>query len=103
MDLNEDIIEDFKCALTNDDEPHYVIKPITLKCGHCVCKDCISLKVANSIATECKICHKITDRDISNDDESILANKAIKSHIAGLFVSIKNQFRKSLNMLQGIV
>ena len=38
--ISEDILEEQKCALS--DQEHFIVEPITLpNCGHSVCKKCI--------------------------------------------------------------
>ena len=42
---------DLKCGITDD---HIVREPISLSCGHCICKNCVpDIQEAN---INCKIC-----------------------------------------------
>ena len=47
----EELLEKLKCAVS--DEEHFIIKPISLACGHLVSKTCIR----NMRELKCKICY----------------------------------------------
>ena len=51
---NDDSLDEFKCALS-DDCLHFLIDPIVLiNCGHSACKSCILNE--NSRKVTCKVC-----------------------------------------------
>jgi hypothetical protein len=83
MNLNE-IFSQLKCALTND---HIVREPIHLCCGHCICKLCIP--IIDKI--ECQICGFVTNKNLRNENESILINAMIKFHLAALYDDLEKK------------
>ena len=46
---------DLQCGLTND---HIVREPISLTCGHCICKKCVN----DRAKIICRICSEETDK-----------------------------------------
>lgn len=95
--MANNLIEEFRCALSS--QPHYFIKPVSLVCGHCVCRDCIP-KEEN--ITMCLICNTITTQDIRNSNESIMAKKAMKMSMQELLESMQVHFFGSLQKLKGL-
>lgn len=93
-----DLLQDFRCAYS--EQFHYFVQPIALDCGHCICKTCIAQdKTVHSI--RCKICNEVTEKDLNKVKETVVAKKAILSHIHQLLVSIEKQFENSLEKLDG--
>jgi hypothetical protein len=68
---SNNLIENFKCASLKYD--HIVQEPLSLNCGHCICKTC-SVKEKKLY---CKTCNKLTDRDMKDENESIVFNTII--------------------------
>lgn len=89
--------EEFECALSLD--KHIVKEPISLQCGHCICKSCIPLE-SNAKNNTCKVCGKVNDRDLTLDSESIAIKKAIKRNLYGLLSVIVKQLEKSIENLK---
>ena len=78
------ILENFICGLARTQD-HFVIEPILLtNCGHHVCKKCIAGMKKKVI---CK-CGAITERDLSNDKESVAINNMIKVYLKDIFEAI---------------
>ena len=70
---------DLQCGLTND---HIVRGPISLGCGHWICKKCVS----DQAKIKCCICSEETDKsELGVDRESALVINIIKRSITGLF------------------
>jgi hypothetical protein len=89
---SNNLIENLKCALLNYD--HIVQEPLSLNCGHCICKTC-SVKENKFY---CKICNKITDREMKDENESIVFNTIIYQYLPELFVELE---KKASNRLKG--
>ena len=76
---------DLKCGLTND---HVVKEPISLLCGHFICKKCFH----DRIKIECKICSIETNRlELQSITESAPAIKRIKTNLDGLFDDLEKR------------
>ena len=68
-----DLLRELYCGLTND---HVVKEPISLSCGHSICKAC----VPDQVKIKCKICREETDKSkLEMNKESILVKHSIKS------------------------
>ena len=75
------------CGLSKDG--HFVKNPIVLtNCGHHVCKSCLPDKCHQTIKCNCGV---ITERDFTNDSESLIANHMIKIVLSSLFEEIENK------------
>ena len=68
-----DLLRELYCGLTND---HVVKEPISLSCGHCICKKC----VPDQVKIKCKICSIETDKsNLQINTESAPIKRMIKS------------------------
>ena len=97
MNLNE-VSKNFKCALSNDD--HVAQEPISLNCGHCICKSCLLKSEYQNIIT-CKLCNQVTNRDLKNEKESTLVKSMIAHFLSQLFVELENKTSEGVNKLKG--
>ena len=78
-----EILRQLYCDLTND---HIVREPISLSCGHCVCKTpCLT----DQSRIKCKICNLETK--LENHVESIPIKKLIKSYLYPLFEELEKR------------
>lgn len=57
VDQKEDNI--FHCALCNS----LYVEPVTLDCGHTLCKSCILPDTASTQVVDCKLCGRVTNHD----------------------------------------
>ena len=84
------------CALSHADDNHFLIKPVTLLCGHAVCYSCIgSLK-----RISCEICKKENLIDLDVVAESSIAKSLIDKSLDELFVEIKKRFERLFNQFE---
>jgi hypothetical protein len=93
--ISDGTLEEFECVISVD--RHFISHPITLSCGHHICKKCIPL---NNIV-KCNRCKIITIRDINNDIESKLFKNAFKFSINELYSIIERSFAESLSRFNG--
>jgi hypothetical protein len=89
---------DFYCALAEDQ--HFIEAPISLSCGHSICKDCIPA-VDPSIV--CKICNKQNIINLAVAEENLTINKLISLKLAELFQCINIRIRDSRESLKGLI
>ena len=80
------------CGLTND---HIVKEPISLSCGHCICKrPCLTYQKR----FRCKICSVETDEsELNADMESDPIKQMIKSDLSGLFQELEKRVTHEIN------
>ena len=77
---------DLQCGLTND---HIVREPISLECGHTICKK----RVNDQVKVECKICNEETDKsELRLDSESVPIKRMKLSSLSESFDRI-NSFK----------
>ena len=79
------------CGLAND---HVVKEPISLSCGHSVCKQC----VPDQLKIKCKICSEKTDKcklEISTESSPIKRMKL--SDLSGLFEELEKRATNEIN------
>ena len=94
--FNENLIE-LICSKSKNHK-HFVEKPVSLQCGHCVCKKCINQNLCETI--ECFHCGMINDRDVRYDNESVTTKRLIKLNVKSLCVEIENEMRKNILILK---
>jgi hypothetical protein len=94
-------LKSFICAAADDD--HFIIKPVTLLCGHAVCYSCIeSLKFVNRInILKCEICGKENTIDLDIVAESSIASNMINKSMNELFSDIRKRFEMLFSQFKG--
>ena len=97
--MNKPLLEIFKCALSNKE--HFLVKPITLTCGHSVCQDCISDE--NTIEINCKICDLVSKQDFKTFSVSEIAQQALSMSISDIFQILAKETTDGLSDLKGKV
>ena len=84
-----EILRQLYCALTND---HIVREPISLSCGHCICKTpCLT----DQMRIKCTICN--LDTKLENRVESIPIKNMIKSSLSPLFEELEKRATNEIN------
>ena len=86
-----------KSALS--DEEHFLIKPITVSCGHSACKNCIPIESNEEI--KCKICYSVSEKCFSNY-VSKGAQQALKFCFDDIFQILEKETSVRLSELKGI-
>ena len=96
--MKNQILGLLKCALSN--EEHFLIKPVTLTCGHSVCQDCILEENTNEI--KCKICFLVSEQqDFSKFPVSKLDQQALSLYMCDIFQVLEKETTDRLNKLKG--
>ena len=87
-----EILRQLYCDLTND---HIVREPISLSCGHCVCKTpCLT----DQTRIKCKICNLETDKsELRVGSESTPIKIMIKSFLSPLFEELEKRATNEIN------
>ena len=89
-------LNDLQCGLSND---HVVKEPISLLCGHCICKQCVP--DIQEVIIKCKICSKQTEKsELRIDSESIPIKNSIKRCLSGLFDDLEKRTTDGINSLK---
>jgi hypothetical protein len=85
---------ELNCGLSND---HIVKEPISLSCGHCICKTCVT----DQNVINCKICSKTTNKsELIWDKESFPFKKMIKYYLSELFEDLDKRTAHGISMLK---
>ena len=96
--ISEDILEELKCAASNDE--HFIVGPITLpRCGHSICKKCIPKD--DIIEIECKLCGLISKQDFRQFEISRGTQRFLQIHLEGVFKIIETDISLKLTELKG--
>lgn len=89
MDSNSFLYE-FKCAVSP--KAHYIIKPISLKCGHYACGLCVSM---NESIIKCLNCNN------STNIESTEVKISLDNYMENLFSSMKYLYQNTIDEFNG--
>ncbi len=95
--IPESVLNVLQCALSSD--KHIVTHPVTIPCGHTVCRSC--LLVSNSKLINCLECGKIIEIDLNNSSESNMLKITLKAYIEDLFKVVSDKMNNSLRVLKG--
>ena len=86
-----EILSELYCGLKND---HVVKEPISLSCGHCICKQCVH----DQVKIKCKICSVETIKSkLKIKKESLSIKRKIKSYLSGLFEELEKRATIEIN------
>ena len=94
----KDIYEKFQCSSSNND--HIVQEPISLNCGHCICKKCL-LKSKNQDKFICNICNQVTEGKFIGDKESTLVKSMITHFLSQFFIELEKKTNEGVDKLKG--
>ena len=96
--LSENILNILQCAFSND--KHIVCEPISMPCGHSICRNCINNNLAQPF--HCRFCGKsINTSSLVGFDESPAIDYIIEENIQKLYTLLEETFRKELNDFKG--
>ena len=94
--ISEERIEEIKCAFS--DEEHFLIKPISLLCGHSICQNCIP--AACTVEIRCKICDLVSKQDLTEPSISKLAQESVNFCMVDIFQILEKETKDRLNELK---
>ena len=95
--IPEKIKNSLFCALAKDE--HIFEQPITLSCGHCACKKCISKQMQ---AITCQICHEENHiNNLNQFKECLPLIDTIDAYLQDLYEIIYNKFKSAIPHLKG--
>ena len=99
MPIPEDVFNQVKCCLFNDD--HVAVEPITVSCGAIGCKQCVSTSESEEIECfSCKQKHETDDLKKSLVIRPI--ENIVKSYVSDLLEYVKINLDKTASLLEGI-
>lgn len=110
--ISQDILQTLQCGLSNDD--HILMQPVSLSCGHSVCKKCIPLNfnydgvetgcgtIHNEQINKCKLCGKQNTINLNQMNESQPVKQLLKLYLNDLFQMLEERFDESIKSLKGI-
>jgi hypothetical protein len=96
--VSQKVTNSLECAFSLD--KHISMHPITLSCGHNVCKQCVPLNGNHKIP--CYHCQKINQIDLRLCDESSSAKCLFDLVLNKLFPLIEEKFKSAISQLRGI-
>jgi hypothetical protein len=91
------LINDLRCALSQAKAQHTCSDPVTLSCGHCVCKTCFKLK--NTHEFNCLVCNR--KNTIKNPLKSSFVEAKVKLNLNQLSKNLEVEFKKILSRIPG--
>jgi hypothetical protein len=99
MSIKKELLKKIKCCL--NDDGHFVIEPVVLKCGANACKKCV---IESNITTiNCFGCNKTHEK---NDSFKTADNKTDDSFIHSfrrdLFEDLKNKLKSTAELLKSL-
>lgn len=96
MSINNDY-ELFYCGCSTD--KHFYIDPVSMSCGHHICKQCIPL-----ISTEltCCLCGKVNKINLNDMEVSLPAKALVHIYFDELLIETRKRFFDSLCNYKGI-
>ena len=97
-------LELLKCACGDGSKviKHYLKNPITLQCGHVMCRECIDAETRIKKTFKCGICNKDNKIDkMSTLTESVIISELIDCHLNEFTTSSHNLFKHVLNDANG--
>lgn len=84
-------LESIECANSHSFK-HVVEKPIAIKCGHSICKSCITHFKEEFSCFHCKKSFKL-DTNLQEMDENVAAKYIIESSLKDLFSLLEERFK----------
>ena len=93
------MIKELKCAISDDE--HFLIKPISLACGHSICQKCIL--DGHNEGIKCKICDLVSNQDLTQIQVSNEAQQAIQFNIGDIFQILEKETSDRLNELKSMI
>ena len=92
-----ELLRELYCGLTND---HVVKEPISLSCGHSICKQC----VPDQVKIKCKICSIEMDRsDIEIETESPPIKRMKLLYLSELFEELEKSATNEINSFKSLI
>jgi transcription elongation factor Elf1 len=86
----------FCCALALD--KHFIENPVTLSCGHSICKLCVPKKTEVLV---CKICGEKNEIDLNKVKESVGMKKLLSLNLCGMLQIILDRYNESVTNIEG--
>jgi hypothetical protein len=90
------LLEMIKCAVSDDE--HIYKEPVSLSCGHYICRSCIP---ASDDKISCRICGDENINNLRSSKVSAIAQFSIQSNLEKLISLTKQELRNFFQQLQG--
>ena len=99
---HEENLESLTCAAAMDE--HFIQKPISISCGHSICRNCLPFSEEKNLDMKCNICNEMNIIDnLRLVKESIPAKKLLTVYIDKLFPIVHERFDSSFKDLKGLL
>ena len=93
MSVPDFVLKQIECCLSGEDDNHFLIDPVILKCGGNACKVCVSG------SSKCLHCNKT---HLKNDYiECKSAESLIRFFVKDLFANLDDELRSTKDSLNG--
>jgi hypothetical protein len=77
---------------------HIAIEPISLSCGHVICKECIPNEDGEF---ECKTCGQLNKHNLKIAKVNLPGKEYLKLSLGNLFEQLERKYELCLNQLSG--
>ena len=100
MPIEKELLKEITCCLNNDD-PHFVIEPVLLKCSGNACRKCLT-ELSDTRIIKCLNCgHAHEKKEIINSPINTLAETIINLRINDIFQYLDNKLTILTESLKG--
>lgn len=95
--ISPETLDSIQCALSKN--RHFVEHPITMSCGHTICKKCIP-NDNNQQQLKCLICNELNEHNLNTSKESTAVKTLMRVFLNDLFYLIEDKFNTSIRQLK---
>ena len=94
-------LELIECACGGKEIKHYLKCPITLQCGHAMCRECLDALLDQNQTVKCGNCNTENEIKTNKINESHTLSKLIDFFLHDLIKSSESKFKNILNEANG--
>jgi hypothetical protein len=97
--MEDEKLNEFYCIFS--EQKHFLIDPVTISCGHSICKKCLPRE--NTTSIRCKICKRLVSYDANRIKVSRGFKEVLKCFKNEIFTVIEKEMCSKLNDLKSFI